>query len=117
MIQVRRKERPGGGAPNRFVPGELVRHRRYGYRGVVVAFDLECQADEGWYRANRTQPKRDQPWYHVLVDGAAHTTYAAEENLRADDSPLAIRHPLLELYFSDFEDGFYRRNDRPWGPG
>ena len=115
MIQFQPKPQREEGAPQRFVPGELVRHRRYGYRGVVVAFDLACAASESWYRSNRSQPKRAQPWYHVLVDGAAHTTYAAEENLMADESPVEIRHPLLEHFFSGFADGYYLRNDRPWG--
>ena len=59
-------------SPARFQPGHLVRHRRYGYRGVVVALDLECGAGDDWYRSNRTQPDRDQPWYHVLVHGSSH---------------------------------------------
>ena len=115
MIQYKREIERKKGAPNRFVPGELVRHRRYGYRGVVVELDLSCQADEQWYHSNRTQPERDQPWYHVLVDGGTHTTYAAEANLTADETPLEIRHPLVELFFSGFHNGFYLRNDRPWG--
>jgi len=115
MIQYKREIEREEGAPGRFVPGELVRHRRYGYRGVVVALDLSCQAGEPWYRSNRTQPERDQPWYHVLVDGATHTTYAAETSLMADETPIEIRHPLLEHFFSGFRNGFYLRNDRPWG--
>ncbi len=49
-------------------PGQIVRHRRYGYRGVVVDSDLTCKADEAWYQSNQTQPDRNQPWYHVLND-------------------------------------------------
>ncbi len=50
-----------------FQPGDLVHHKRYGYRGVVVAVDPNCRADDAWYQANQTQPDRDQPWYHVFV--------------------------------------------------
>ena len=34
-----------------FQPGQLVQHKRYHYRGVVVAFDPNCQADDNppWY--------------------------------------------------------------------
>ena len=60
-----------------FAVGELVRHGRYDYRGVVVASDPACRADDDWYLANRTQPDRDQPWYHVLVHGSHQVTYAA----------------------------------------
>ncbi len=107
MIMIRRKDA-------RFRAGQLVRHRRYGYRGVVVDFDERCSAPDGWYQSNQTQPVRDQPWYHVLVHGAHHTTYAAEENLVEDDSATPIVHPLLEQFFVGFENGAYVRNDQPF---
>ena len=115
MIMVKRKKPRGEGSPARFAPGELVRHRRYGYRGVVVDFDLACTAPDKWYESNKTQPRREQPWYHVLVDGSFHATYAAEENLVVDDSYQAINHPLIPQFFEAFQDGHYVRNDRPWG--
>lgn len=116
MIQIRRPEREEG-SPTNFARGELVRHRRYGYRGVIVEFDLECRAPDAWYLGNKTQPRREQPWYHVLVDGGTHTTYAAEENLVLDHDPTPIQHPLLEAYFSAFQAGVYVRNQRPWDLG
>lgn len=94
-----------------FAPGQLVRHRRYGYRGVVVDFDMTCQAEETWYYANQTQPPRNQPWYHVLVDGTAATTYAAQTSLEADEDTDPIRHPLLDTLFTSFEDGRYERSE------
>ena len=102
--------------PNRarFDPGQLVCHRRYGYRGVVVDRDDCCQADENWYGKNQTQPDRKQAWYHVLVDGTSTCTYAAAENLVADMSGSPISHPLLTHFFTVFKDGSYTRNDNPW---
>jgi heat shock protein HspQ len=94
-----------------FAPGQLVKHRRYGYRGVVAEFDMTCQADEMWYYRNQTQPPRNQPWYHVLVDGSAATTYAAQTSLEADDSTEPVRHHLVEALFESFEDGRYERNE------
>jgi heat shock protein HspQ len=114
MIMIRRQEAHDGTSGPRFLPGELVRHRRYGYRGVVVEGDTQCQAPEGWYEANKTQPRRDQPWYHVLVDESASTTYAAEENLESDFSDAPITHPLLSYFFVSLEEGRYVRNERPW---
>lgn len=99
-----------------FEPGQLVRHRRYGYRGVIAARDSICQASEAWYQSNKTQPNRNQPWYHVLVDGGNHTTYAASTSLQADTSDLPIHHPLIPLLFSEFVDGRYIRNNQPWPP-
>ncbi len=95
--------------PFKFVVGQVVHHRRYGYRGVIVAFDAQCEADEGWYQGNQTQPRRDQPWYHVLVDGSENTTYVAEENLEVDPTGEQIRHPLIGKMFRGFLDGRYYR--------
>lgn len=97
-----------------FAPGDLVRHKRYGYRGVVVDFDMTCQASDGWYANNQTQPPRDQPWYHVLVDGGATVTYPAQTSLEMDDSGEPIAHPLIEDYFEGFDGCRYERNDNPW---
>ncbi len=95
-------------------PGQIVRHRRYGYRGVVVDFDLTCKADAGWYQSNQTQPERDQPWYHVLVDGSSTATYAAQTSLEADERSDPIIHPHLQWFFTEFVGDRYVRNDRPW---
>ncbi len=95
-------------------PGQIVRHRRYGYRGVVVDFDLTCKADEAWYQSNQTQPDRNQPWYHVLVDGSSNTTYAAQTSLEADERSAPITHPYLKHFFTEFTGDRYVRNDRPW---
>ena len=100
-----------------FQPGELVRHKRYGYRGVVVDADRTCQASDEWYRSNRTQPARNQPWYHVLVDRSGTSTYPAQTSLLPDETKEPIAHPLIDIFFSGFEDGRYLRNAQPWPEG
>jgi heat shock protein HspQ len=97
-----------------FSPGQLVRHKRYGYRGVVVDYDPTCQASDEWYRSNQTQPDRNQPWYHVLVHGTSTVTYAAQTSLDADASGEPVVHPLVSAFFSGFTGEQYIRNDRPW---
>jgi len=116
MIMLNTSEQAGHlpDDPPHFRPGQLVRHRRYGYRGVVVDFDMSCQADKGWYQANKTQPLREQPWYHLLVHGTATTTYAAQSSLMFDTSREPIVHSLLEFFFTAFKNGAYVRNERPW---
>ena len=103
----------------KFEPGEVINHIRYGYRGVIVEFDLSCQAPEHWYLANQTQPDRDQPWYHVLVDGSQQVTYVAESNLKHDQTGEPVVHGMLNLFFSGYDDiqNKYQRNDVPWNPG
>lgn len=114
MIAINRPSSSGNQERPVFEPGQLVRHRRYGYRGVVVDYDESCQADDEWYERNQTQPDRNQRWYHVLVDGTSTCTYAASESLVSDSSQFPIQHPLLSHFFSGFEDGRYVRNNEPW---
>jgi len=97
-----------------FRVGQLILHRRYGYRGVIVAIDSRCRANEAWYKRNRTQPEKNQPWYHVLVDGSDQVTYAAETSLEADGDPQQVSHPLLDEFFAEFDGTQYERNDKPW---
>ena len=102
------------GRTPKFQRGQVVRHKRYGYRGVIVDFDHHCQADEQWYKSNQSQPDRSQPWYHVLVDGSEATTYAAQTNLDPDTTGKPVEHPLVERYFDEFSDGRHVRNNRTW---
>ena len=98
-----------------FKKGQLIQHRRYGYRGVIVDRDLGCQLEkENRNPTNTVQPTKNQPWYHILVDQSNQTTYAAQSSLRADSSGVEIHHPLIKKYFCNFHDGKYNRNDVPW---
>ena len=98
-----------------FKPGILVKHKRYGYRGVIVDCDDCCKADNDWYEKNNTQPGKNQPWYHVLVNNSGAVTYAAQDSLEKDLSKKQILHPLIPFFFSGFKSGFYIRNKRQWG--
>ena len=100
--------------PVHFAVGQLVRHRRYGYRGVVVAIDPQCRAPDSWYRKNVTQPDRNQPWYHVIVHERDSTTYAAQTSLTVDEDGGQIKNPLVHAFFDAFVDGAYIRNGLEW---
>lgn len=91
----------------RFDVGQVVHHKRYDYRGVIYARDGFCKAEWGWYYSNQTQPPRDQPWYHVLVDGSDQATYVAESNLESDGLGEPVEHPLLGRTFQSFSGGRY----------
>lgn len=95
-------------ARSEFHVGQLVVHRRFSYRGVVVDVDPAFSHTDAWYEEMAiTQPPKNQPWYRVLPDGSAHETYVAQRNLTADASHDRIRHPLVWHYFDDFRDGVY----------
>lgn len=99
-------------SPYQFEVGELVEHRRYGYRGAIAGRDPRCKASDEWYRSNQTQPEKSQPWYHVLVHGAQHSTYVAQSNLQVDEGGEQIVHPLARHVFEYFRAGKYvRRRD------
>ncbi len=94
----------------KFSVGDLVQHRIFGYRGVIVDVDPNFQSTEEWYEAvARSRPPKNRPWYHVLVHDNDHVTYVAERNLESDDSLEPVNHPMLDQFFSRFEDGKYFR--------
>ena len=95
----------------KFGVGELVHHRLFDYRGVVVDVDPVFQSSDEWYETvARSRPPKDKPWYHVLVDGAFHRTYVAERNLEPDTLGEPIIHPEIEVFFTGFEKGAYVAN-------
>ena len=55
----------------------------------------------------RSRPPKDRPWYHVLPDGGAHTTYVAERNLEPTTEPTPAHHPLVEAIFEGFDGAMY----------
>ncbi len=97
-----------------FSPGQIVKHKQYGYRGVIVDYNDKCRADALWYQSNQSRPNRSQPWYYVLVHNANHTTYAAQSSLEPDISHKAVVHPLVQVFFTEMKNGRYVRNDTPW---
>jgi len=91
-----------------FSVGDLVQHKLFDYRGVVVDVDPRFMLTDEWYEnVAKSRPPKDKPWYHVLVHNATHNTYVAERNLEADTSIEPIQHPLIASKFNDFKDGRY----------
>ncbi len=96
----------------KFAVGELVHHKLFDYRGVIIDIDPQFQLTEEWYQTMaRSRPPKDQPWYHVLVHNAMHQTYVAERNLELDKSAEAILNPMLGEYFTRFSNGRYVNDD------
>lgn len=92
----------------KFQIGQVVYHRLFGYRGVIIDIDPIFMLSKEWYeQMARSNPPKDQPWYHILVHNANHKTYVSELNLSVDLSKKQIYHPLLGRYFSTFINGRY----------
>ncbi len=97
-----------------FVIGQIVRHHRDKFRGVIVDFDLNCSGTESWYESERPRPYREQPWYVILLDGSDESRYVASSVLRSDSTGIRVRNDQVDEYFHTFKEPYYVRNERSW---
>ncbi|MBO6852407.1 MAG: heat shock protein HspQ [Marivivens sp.] len=91
--------------------GQVVRHRKHPFRGVVFDVDPEFSNTEEWYQAipEDIRPAKDQPFYHLLAENEQnyYVAYVSEQNLIADYSGVPVGHPDLQEFFGPFTDGYY----------
>ncbi len=94
-----------------FSVGQLVHHKTFDYRGVVIDVDPEFHGTEDWYtKMASSKPPKDSPWYHVLVDNSELRTYVAQRNLEPDFSGDLVRNPDVRMHFSGMiDDGYILR--------
>ena len=65
--------------------GQLIQHKLFDYRGIILSVDREFKSTDEWYEAvAKSRPPKNEPWYHVLVHQKGHQTYVAEQNLQPD---------------------------------
>ena len=50
--------------------GDIVKHRIYPFRGVIVDVDPEFSNTEEWYQSipAEIRPSREQPYYHLMAE-------------------------------------------------
>jgi len=97
----------------RFFVGQLIEHKLFDYRGVIVGVDPTFALTDEWYKeVAQSRPPRDAPWYHVLVHGAEHVTYVAEGNLDAASGGEPIEHPLINEMLGPFAGDRYTGKDQ-----
>ena len=91
--------------------GMPVRHRVYGFRGIIFDVDPEFDNTEEWYESipEDVRPRKDQPFYHRLAenDQTYYIAYVSEQNLVADYSGEPVDHPDIPDMFGPFCDGSY----------
>jgi heat shock protein HspQ len=91
--------------------GQVVRHRKHPFRGVIFDIDPEFANTEEWYDAipEEARPIRDQPFYHLLAenDQSYYVAYVSEQNLVPDDTGEPVDHPDLPELFGEFQNGRY----------
>ena len=91
--------------------GQVVRHKKHPFRGVIFDVDPEFSNTDEWYEAipEDSRPKKAQPYYHLLAenDQSYYVAYVSEQNLIADRSGEPVDHPDIPDLFGPFEDGAY----------
>lgn len=95
-------------ATAKFSVGQIIHHRIFEYRGVIIDVDPHFLGSEDWYRrVAASRPPKDLPWYHVLVDGNELRTYVAERNLEPDEEGGPIKHDDIADFFEGLEGDRY----------
>ena len=94
--------------------GQVVRHKKHPFRGVIFDVDPQFANTDDWYEAipEESRPIKEQPYYHLLAenDQSYYVAYVSEQNLVLDDRSDPIGHPLLnEIFKGKTKDGLYLR--------
>ena len=104
-------------ATAQFRIGQVVRHRKYGFRGIIFDVDPAFANTDEWYESipRESRPRKDQPFYHLLAENEsnAYVAYVSEQNLLVDDSGEPVGHPHTGLIFEGFDPGHNQYKLRP----
>ena len=91
--------------------GDVVKHKIFKFRGVIVDIDPEFSNTEEWYQSipEESRPKKDQPFYHLLAENSEsfYSAYVSQQNLLPDSESGPINHPEIDKLFSDVSNGRY----------
>ena len=95
----------------KFTLGQIVKHRRFSFRGVIHNIDPKFANTEEWYQAipAEVRPSKDQPFYHLYAENAetTYTAYVSEQNLLPDSEGGPVRHPQVKEVFGGLKAGRY----------
>ncbi len=95
----------------KFAIGQVVRHRKHPFRGVVFDIDPTFSNTDEWWESipEDHRPEKDQPFYHLLAenDSSYYVAYVSEQNLLVDQTGEPIGHPEVELMFGEMANGKY----------
>ena len=97
----------------KFMIGDVVRHRLFPFRGVIIDVDPEFANTEEWWQAipEAIRPAKDQPFYHVLAENETsyYRAYVSEQNLLTDAHNGSVNHPETQTFFDGFDGKRYAR--------
>jgi heat shock protein HspQ len=91
--------------------GQVVKHKKHPFRGVIFDVDPQFANSEEWYQAipEANRPAKEQPFYHLLAENeqSYYVAYVSEQNLIADYSGEPVDHPDIPDLFGQFQNGAY----------
>jgi heat shock protein HspQ len=95
----------------KFGLGDVVRHKMFQFRGVVVDVDPEFANSEEWWESipEAMRPAKEQPFYHLLAENedSFYGAYVSEQNLLPDSENGPVEHPELAESFEKFNGERY----------
>ena len=97
----------------KFLIGQAVEHKRFGFQGVIFDVDPEFANSEEWYESipADVRPRKDQPFYHLFAvnphDASPYIAYVSEQNLLPISDNADIPHPDIEAYFEGRRNGVW----------
>lgn len=96
----------------KFAIGQVVKHRKHDFRGIIYDVDPTYANSDEWYQAipESIRPSKDQPYYHLLAEGeeGAYEAYVSEQNLQIDIGQTPVCHPAIKDMFIHDSKGNYR---------
>merc|ERR1712086_403386 len=83
----------------KFRIGQVFKHRKYDYKGVIVGWDDRGKAPDDWFSETRTGS-----WYSVLVEDGSKR-YVTERNIMLitnTQAAASMTHPDMGQHFTAF---------------
>ncbi|NXU96868.1 FBX21 protein, partial [Cettia cetti] len=103
----------------KFHVGQVIIHRRFGYSGVIVGWDVKANTPEEQLQPRYSPVKqdlKDTPHYQILINKAngsgKSTAYVPEEEITVIMGLEVVYHPDMETYFSGYDGSKYIM--QPW---
>jgi len=99
--------------PAKFKLGEVVRHRKFDFRGIIFDVDPIFDNTDEWLDRipEDRRPSKNQPFYHILAeneDKSVYIAYVSQQNLVEDSDKDPFTHPSVKLIFDGKDvDGNY----------
>jgi len=95
----------------KFGIGEIVKHRKYPFRGVIYDIDPVFANTQEWWLSipEEVRPDKDQPFYHLYAENSEteYMAYVSEQNLEPDTSGQPLRNPQINEHFARSDAGRY----------